>query len=180
MHEIQRFGVTLKRLREDDLELVRGWRNDPKISQYMEFRGHISAEDQRRWFARINNDRNHYFLIVHRDDPIGVVSLRDIHPTEKRAEYGIFIYDDERLNSFVPIGVVMALLDFAFDTLGLETITAPILRDNVRSQRFNKAFGFALAEGQEEVENQVYVVSREVFEEKSQWLRRTVLRGFGE
>ena len=38
----EKYGITLKRLTVDKIELVRNWRNDPKISQYMEFRDYIT------------------------------------------------------------------------------------------------------------------------------------------
>ena len=47
----EKYGVKLERLTADKIELVRNWRNDPKISQYMEFRDHITAEMQKKWFA---------------------------------------------------------------------------------------------------------------------------------
>ena len=33
--KVIKYGVCLNRLTETDIELVRNWRNDPKISQYM-------------------------------------------------------------------------------------------------------------------------------------------------
>jgi hypothetical protein len=55
----EKYGVKLERLTADKIELVRNWRNDPKISQYMEFRDHITAEMQKKWFASVDNENNY-------------------------------------------------------------------------------------------------------------------------
>jgi len=61
--ELSKYGVKLHRLREEDIELVRTWRNSPLIRQYMEFRDEITPEMQKEWFLSINNNENYYFII---------------------------------------------------------------------------------------------------------------------
>ena len=63
MIKLEKYGVTLKQLTHDKIELVREWRNDPKISQYMEYREYITSEMQEKWFEETNNDKNYFFLI---------------------------------------------------------------------------------------------------------------------
>jgi hypothetical protein len=61
---ISKYDVTLHRLSKAKIELVRQWRNDPKISQYMIYREIITLEQQEKWFERINNDKNYYFITL--------------------------------------------------------------------------------------------------------------------
>ena len=97
--KITNYGVTLSRLTEDKIELVRNWRNDPKIAQYMEFKEHITPEMQLNWFKKINNENNYFFIIEFEGKEIGLINVKDIHYSEKVGEGGIFIYDDNYLNS---------------------------------------------------------------------------------
>ena len=60
---ISKYDVDLHRLTKDKIEEVRQWRNDPKISQFMEYRDYITPEMQDAWFKRIDNDRNYYYII---------------------------------------------------------------------------------------------------------------------
>ena len=46
MRILQGYGLTLRQLEEKDIEMVRQWRNDPQVSDYMAFRGHISRQQQ--------------------------------------------------------------------------------------------------------------------------------------
>ena len=141
---IDKYGVTLCRLTEDKIELVRNWRNDPKISKYMEFRDHITVEMQQKWFKKIDNNCNYYFIIEVNGVEIGLVNIRDINYQEREGEGGIFIYDDSYLNSMVSFQTALAINDFCFEELGLKRIIAHIMSDNKRAIDYNKHQGYKI------------------------------------
>ena len=87
--KLEKYGIILKRLTYDKIELVRNWRNDPKISQYMEFRDYITLEMQEKWFQKINNDNNFFFIIEYEGKEIGIANIKDIEYKEKTGEAGI-------------------------------------------------------------------------------------------
>lgn len=70
-------GIILHRLTEDKIELVRYWRNHSKIQQYMDYCEHITTEQQKRWFAFINNDKNYYFIVEMNGRKIGFVDIKN-------------------------------------------------------------------------------------------------------
>ena len=141
----EKYGVKLQRLTEDKIELVRNWRNDPKISQFMEYRDHITSEMQKKWFAKINNENNYYFIINYQGKDVGLTNVKDIDYSVKTGEGGIFIYDDTLLNSDIPFRVIFALNDFCFEKLGLEAMVAHIMDDNQRAINFNLVLGYKKA-----------------------------------
>ena len=159
--ELTNYGITLRRLTEEKIELVRQWRNDPKILQYMEFRDYITPEMQQAWFKRINNDNNYYFIIVYEGKEIGLINIRDIDYDKKVGEPGIFIYDDEYLDSDVAMRASLCMGDFIWGDLKLEEAHIHIMRNNIRAIKYNKMFGYKLSDGQENVENQLYTLLRE-------------------
>lgn len=154
--ELTKYGVSLQRLTEDKIEMVRNWRNDPKIARFMEFRDIITPEMQQNWFTRINNDDNYYFIILFEQKEIGLINIRDIDHQNSEGEGGIFIYDDAYLNSEVSFRATLCLTDFGFETLHLKRIIAHILADNKRAIEFNKFLGFKIADHQEEILNKLY------------------------
>jgi RimJ/RimL family protein N-acetyltransferase len=158
---LTKYDIILSRLTEDKIELVRHWRNDPKISQYMEFREHITAEMQRAWFQRINNPQNYYFILIFEDQEIGLADIKDIDETHKTGEGGLFIYADAYLNSDVPFRAVLALNDFCFETLGLKEMIAHIMRDNFRAIEFNLALGYVKEKFQDSNPKQKYRLTKE-------------------
>jgi RimJ/RimL family protein N-acetyltransferase len=159
--EISKYGVTLKRLTIDKIELVRNWRNDPKISQYMDFRDYITPEMQKKWFEKINNAFNYYFIIVYNHEEIGLINLRDVDFLGKCAEPGIFIYEDKYLVTDIGFRSALCNADFAFEMLKLNHLSGHIMANNKRALRFNKAFGYVLAEGEENKEKQRYILTKE-------------------
>ncbi|MDE6255527.1 MAG: GNAT family N-acetyltransferase [Muribaculaceae bacterium] len=156
--EIEAYEVVLKRLTHDKIELVRNWRNHPKISRYMEYREEITPEMQEAWFLKINNSNNFYFLITKDDKEIGLINVRDIDYEKGEGEPGIFIWDDDYINTPVSVMATLALTDFCFEELKLKRLIAHVLKDNMRAIKFNKAIGYKLTSGQEEIMNQEYLL----------------------
>lgn len=157
---LTKYGVTLSRLTEDKIELVRNWRNDPKISRYMEFKDYITPEMQFNWFRKIDNENNFYFIIEYKGKGIGLINIRDIDYDKSEGEAGIFIYDDECLNSTVSFQASFNLYDFCFEELKLNRIIAHILKDNKRAIKYNKLVGYRISENQENIDNQLYTLNK--------------------
>lgn len=161
--EISGYGVTLRRLTEDKIEMVRNWRNDPKIQQYMEFRDYITPEMQKKWFESIDNDNNYYFIIVYKDKEIGLINIKDVDYNKREGEAGVFIYDDEFLNTDISYRAHIALFDFFYEKLDMRTIVSHILYDNDRAVRFAQFLGSKKSEFQDLVDNVRYELRREDF-----------------
>lgn len=164
--EITKYGVTLRRLTEDKIELLRNWRNDPKIQQYMEYREYITPEMQKKWFEKINNDNNYYFIIEYEGKEVGMTNLKDIDYKKGIAEPGIFIYDDSYLNTPLAFMASCCISDFGFETLGLNTYFGHVLKDNKRAKRFNKTFGYVMCEGEEDKSLQLHSLKKEDYFER--------------
>lgn len=170
--DIQSYEVLLKRLTQEDIELVRNWRNDPKISSFMSYRDHITQEMQQKWFDSINNGNNYYFVIHYNNKKVGLADLKKINKTENSAELGIFIYEDDYLNSMIPYKVMFSLTDFAFYELNLSYLEAYILKSNKRAIRFNMSYGFVLQPNQENENNQLYRLSKNTYELKCEKIKK--------
>jgi len=139
--EWERYAVKLHRLTADKIELVRNWRNDPKICQYMFYKEYITEEMQIEWYNKINNDSNYYFIIEYNWEEIGLVNLKNIDKEKKCGEGGIFIYEDKYLNSDVPFRATFCYHDFAFEKINLDYVYGQIIPANKRAIQFNKALG---------------------------------------
>lgn len=159
--KISKYGLNLVLLDESKIELVRNWRNDPKISQHMEFRDFITSDMQKQWFDKINNTSNYYFIIEYENRDIGLINIKDIDYVTLEGEAGIFIYDDTCLNSTLPFQACFCLYDFCFETLGLNNVIAHILKGNKNAIKFNKMIGYTLTSGQENLTNQIYVLKKQ-------------------
>lgn len=160
---LQGYGVTLKRLTEDKIELVRVWRNNPKIQQYMEFREEITPEMQKAWFQRINNDYNLYYIIEVDGKEVGLINCRDIDDKYESGEGGIFIWDDDYLNSDLSFRATCLFDDYLFNNLGLKILLAHIKDTNKRALDFNKALGIVPRKDTPIGDNRTFVVTKESY-----------------
>jgi RimJ/RimL family protein N-acetyltransferase len=171
---ISNYGVTLKKLRYEDIEMVRGWRNDPDVSQYMEYRNHITKDMQEIWFESINNELNYFFIIEYKNRNIGLTEVKKINKLENSGELGIFIAKEEFQNSITPFQVAISLIDFAFEDLKLSYLVSHVLKENKRARRFNEALGFVIEPNQEENNKQFYKLQKNYYEKKSSKIRKVI------
>lgn len=174
--EISGYGVTLRRLTEDKIEMVRNWRNDPKIQQYMEFRDYITSEMQEKWFQRINNQFNYYFIIEVDGKEVGLINLRDIDYENRICEPGVFIWDDDYLNTDIPIRASLCNSDFGFYELGMEMFRGHVLKDNKRAIRFNSFLGYEKSSGQDDLELQEWVLKKKEYEKHTAQIKAFLVK----
>lgn len=162
VQSITKYEVTLRLLTHEKIEMVRRWRTDPKISQFMGYRDDITPEMQEQWFAELNNGvDNFYWIIEFNGEEIGLINVKDVDYNKKTGESGVFIYSDKYLNTDVSYRAHLAMFDFIFEEVGLQIIYSHMLKTNLRAQRFGLFLGAHLADGQENVENQLYIKTRE-------------------
>lgn len=140
------YGILLKQIGTEDLELIREWRNSEYVKQYMVFKDHITSEMQLNWFNRINNEHHYYFLIIHENTPIGLANIKDIDLEKQSGESGIFMNKPEYTDSDLGVKATLALLDFAFLTLNLVRLYQTITTLNTAALNFNKHLGVVITE----------------------------------
>jgi RimJ/RimL family protein N-acetyltransferase len=160
MERLDGLGVTLRRLQQADIEMVRCWRNQPDVRQFMSFRDTITPAMQESWFARLDPVRDHYFIIEARGQDVGLANLKDLDPVARTAEGGIFLARASERDGTVGLAAILTLYDHGFGALALATITAHILSDNARAIRFNTALGFRCDGAQEGAANPRWSLAR--------------------
>ncbi|MFO8130068.1 MAG: GNAT family N-acetyltransferase, partial [Bacteroidales bacterium] len=161
--ELFKYGITLRRLTEDDLELVRKWRNSEKIRRFMEYRDEITADMQKEWFKSITNKDNFYFIIEYKGEKIGLINTSNADYNDMSSEGGIFLWDDTYYETFVPVWASLLLLETSIFVLNARRSYIKTLKDNERAKKLNARLGYQQMPGQEEVYNQKYELTRESF-----------------
>lgn len=139
---IERYGVKLIRVKEEHLELIRYWRNSEKIKRVMEYREHITKVMQLKWFHTLNPFTDFYFVIEHKEDLVGLIHASKINWSERNAQSGLFIWDDNFLGSPVPLMASINLLEVFMNCLKINNIEAKVKHDNINALTYNKFLGF--------------------------------------
>ncbi len=129
---------------------------------------------QEKWFSSINNIYNNYYIIIAKGEKIGLINGSQIDWEKKETKNGgIFIWKDEYWDTLIPLFASILLTDISF-IIGLERTYVKILRTNPKAIQFNKQLGYEILEGQEEFENQQYVLTKENYFRKTEKLRMTL------
>lgn len=143
--ELENYGVKLKRLTHDKIEMVRQWRNDPKISQYMFYKEYITPEMQERWFENLDKKCNFYFVIEYRNNDIGLINIKNVNADEKSGESGVFIYNDKYLGTDISYRAHLVMFDYAYNVLNLDYTYSEIQLTNKNAIRFSRFLGATMA-----------------------------------
>ncbi len=173
---IKGYGLELIRLKHEDIELVRNWRNSEHVTRYMEYREHITPEMQEKWFRSIDNIYNNYFVISVNGKKIGLINGSEINwEKNETGNGGIFIWDKDHSKSLDPLRASLLLTDFSF-VLGFERTFIKVLKDNVNGVSYNINLGYELLPGQDNIYNQRYVLTKENYLSKTKKLKEMLLK----
>jgi UDP-4-amino-4,6-dideoxy-N-acetyl-beta-L-altrosamine N-acetyltransferase len=125
------------------LEMVRNWRNNPSVSQYMITNHDISPEEHRLWIENLRTKTTAKAWVIRFDGkPVGVVSLTNINFKEHTAEWGFYIAEESARGRGMGSKVLYQLLNYVFDTLRLQTLRTMVLGNNPLALSLYEKFGF--------------------------------------
>ncbi len=138
------YGIELIRLEAEHLELVRQWRNQEFVRTRMQFQEIIEAPDQINWFGRLHPENDWYFVATAADRPFGLFHIKNIDRNNLSGEAGGFVGHPETVESILPALAILLLMEFAFDTLQLETLEAKYHPDATAIARMNEQMGYEI------------------------------------
>lgn len=139
MHKLD--TLSIRPVAPNDLDMIRGWRNDPKVASFMKSQHEITKDEHSRWFHKMAEVSTSYLMIVEEAGlPIGFVNFSG---AEKAgiAEWGFYASPLAEKGSGSKIG--KAALDFAFHELQLHKLCGEVLVFNHGSIRLHEKLGFA-------------------------------------
>jgi UDP-4-amino-4,6-dideoxy-N-acetyl-beta-L-altrosamine N-acetyltransferase len=177
---LNQYGITLRRIEFSDIELIREKRNSIEVRRTMAFRKKISASMQQRWFESVNNKLNYYFMIEHKGRNIGVVNCKNVDEKSGLGEGGIFTWDLQSGEEFIPVAATIILMDFIFYEIKFSNKSVVrIVKDNHRAIAYNRAIGYVKIPGQDYQNHQWYVLTREDYEKASGSIRKALSSLYG-
>ncbi len=144
---IRDFSVRLQPLQRQHLELLRQWRNDPKISAPMLQQNLISEPMQQQWFARVQQDKcQAQFVIYYKDEPIGACNLKSADGSAlgqcETIESGFYLAHPRFRGTMLAFFPALALHQYCFESLNCKTLLAKVKLNNTAALRFNEKLGY--------------------------------------
>lgn len=147
-------GITVREIREEDLENIMHWRMRPDVTKFMPTDPIIKMENQIAWLDNVRKDNTgEKWVIVQDDTPVGVISIADIDLENKRCSWGYYIGEKEFRSLKLAISLEMSLYDYVFDVLGLEELYNDVFCINEGVVKLHLACGsYITSIGEKEVE----------------------------
>lgn len=175
---LKRYSVEFETLHQDHLEMVRLWRNQDHVRMNMHYQKLLSRDDQEKWFASLDLNRNLYWIFRTNGYPIGLIHIKDIDPLRQGGEAGIFVGEPSYLEMPQPMLAILFMMELAFKALNIQQLKAKINSNNRHAISFNTQLGYEVVPDQPEG-FQYYQVSEERFDGFTERLRAQTAHMYG-
>lgn len=137
--------VILRPIEKSDTDLIVAWRNDPLVRRNYIFQQPFTREMHLKWMDEVvATGKAAQFVIVERasNTPIGSTYIRDIDPTHKKGDFGVYIGEGAFRGKGLAGEVTQLMLDFSFTQLDLNKVTLKVLADNIAAIKNDERAGF--------------------------------------
>ena len=136
--------MALRKVEENDLELMLKWRNHPLVRLNMFSQSVIELETHKLWFERESQkDDSEWFVFIDEDDtPRGVVYFTGINRISRSASWGLYATPDAPSGTGTKMG--LEALAYYFNNLGFHKLNAEVIQSNERSYHFHRKLGFQI------------------------------------
>ncbi len=135
--------INLVEIKEEDLELIRRWRNSKEVSQYMYTSEEITSENQKKWFERIKLDASQkYWLIEYNGKKLGLVSIYNIKENFKHCSWAFYIGNTEVRGAGIGSKVEFTILNYVFETMKFNKLMCEVFSFNEKVIHMHEKFGF--------------------------------------
>lgn len=141
---LRRNNIHLRKVREDDRELLLRWRNSDRILAVM-FTDHIIAADEHAaWISNVVKAPVPRVLVFeYQGKPLGVVTIDRVDTISGRCYWGFYLGEENHpARSGSALGYLG--LEYLFSTLGMRKVCSECFAFNESGVRFHKKMGFAL------------------------------------
>lgn len=130
--------ISLRKLKIKDLKYMLEWMNDPNIINNFRFdKSKTTEENVKNFIENSQNDQLnlHYAIVNEFDEYLGTISLKKIDMTDFNAEYAI-VLREKAIGKDIAKDATNALLNIAFNEIGLQKVYLNVLSDNIRAIKF--------------------------------------------
>lgn len=141
--------IYLRPIRMDDTALIVKWRNEERVRKNFIYQALFTKEGHEQWMkTKVASGEVIQFIIClkENDRPVGSVYFRDVDLANKKAEYGIFIGEEDAAGRGIGSETAVLAVEYARNTMHLHKLMLRVFADNPAAVRSYEKAGF-LQEG---------------------------------
>lgn len=128
--------IYLRTITYDDTELVVKWRNQENVRKYFFYSNDFTNEIHENWMrTKVETGEVEQFIVCMKDNdrPVGCTYLRDVDYDNKKAEYGVFLGEEDIRGMGIGKEALELTVRYAFDELKLHRVYARVKETNKAS-----------------------------------------------
>ncbi len=145
MDRIEGEKVYLRAMTEEDTDDIIRWRNHPAVRKNFIYQKLFTRESHLNWLhSVVETGKAVQFVIVDKQSgkSVGSVYLRDVDHENHKAEYGIFIGEDEARGKGIGTEAAQIFTRYGFEKLGLHRIYLRVFEENKQAIKSYEKGGF--------------------------------------
>ncbi|MCH5339975.1 MAG: GNAT family N-acetyltransferase [Acetatifactor sp.] len=138
-------GIYLRLMTYEDTDLIVAWRNSDPVRKRFIYQEPFTREGHESWIKNRIETGNVVQMIIcslGTDRPLGSVYIRDIDRQHHKAEYGIFIGEDEARGKGIGTAAAGLMLRYCFEEEKLHRVYLRVFADNMQAVRSYEKAGF--------------------------------------
>lgn len=139
-------GIYLRLMTPDDTDLIVAWRNKDAVRRNFIYQEKFTREGHEDWIKnKVETGQVVQMIICDdaTDRPLGSVYIRDIDRKHNKAEYGIFIGEDDARGRGVGTAAAKLMLRYCFQEEKLHRVYLRVFAANLQAIRSYEKAGFA-------------------------------------
>lgn len=140
-----RAGIYLRLMTWEDTDLIVRWRNSDAVRRNFIYQALFTREGHEQWIrTKVETGQVVQMIICDQatDKPLGSVYIRDIDREHNKAEYGIFIGEDDARGRGVGTAAAKLMLQYCFEEEQLHRVYLRVFAENVQAVRSYEKAGF--------------------------------------
>jgi UDP-4-amino-4,6-dideoxy-N-acetyl-beta-L-altrosamine N-acetyltransferase len=140
--KLEQIGL-LRTIAEDEIELMRVWRNAPSVRANMYTRHEISVDEHQNWWSRIRLQNDQCYLMYElAGKQHGIVAFTNINEANKNSSWAF--YASPNAPKGTGSKMEFLALDYAFSLLSLHKLQCEVLAFNTKVITLHQKFGFKI------------------------------------
>ncbi|MDE6567173.1 MAG: GNAT family N-acetyltransferase [Lachnospiraceae bacterium] len=143
--DIEGESIVLRAITKEHTPLIVKWRNNPNVQHNFIFQETFTEEIHNAWMdSKVASGEVVQFIIYTKQSnmPVGSVYLRDVDLEKQKAEFGIFIGEDDARGKGYGRSAAQLICKYGFEQLHLHKIMLRVFASNVGAIRSYEHAGF--------------------------------------
>ena len=137
--------IALVPIDDSHAELIVKWRNNKRVKNNFIVSENLTPETHEKWLKeKVEKGLVKQFIIIEKESkkPIGSVYFKDIDCDKGKAEYGIFVGEDDAVGKGYGNEAAELALEYAFKEMKLKRLFLRVFEDNIVAIKSYENAGF--------------------------------------